>query len=96
MILAKVNDAAVALEQAFLRTTPPNKSKRMSEESWQKSLKQFHQEAKAIRQNFSLGFFARAKVAYLLQQRLISAGIGADTVRKVIFALVLNSFSGDA
>ena len=85
----------MALEQAFLRAVPPSRNKRMSEEAWQKSLKQFHGEAREIRRRFSLGFFSRAKAAYLLQQRLMAAGIQTDAVRKVVFSLVLSSFSGE-
>lgn len=92
--MSKAAEASDALEEAFLRVVPKNRNKRLSEEQWLKSLEQFHAEARKIRQRFSLGFFARARVAYLLQQRLLAAGIDADTVRKVVFALVLNSFSG--
>lgn len=92
--MSKAAEAAVALEQAFLRSAPANKQKRLSEAEWAHSLKKFHVEAKEIRQRFSLGFIARARVAYLLQQRLIAAGFHADAVRKLVFSLVLNSFTG--
>lgn len=94
MGLSKAAEAAVALEEAFLRAAPPSRNKRMSEGEWLKSLKQFHGEAREIRRRFSLGFLGRAKAAYLLQQRLMAAGIRGDTVRKVVFSLVLNSFAG--
>lgn len=93
-VLSRATEAAEALEQAFLRAAPPSKNKRMSEDAWVKALTQFHAEAKQIRQRFSLGFFGRAKAAYFLQQRLIAAGIQADTVRKVVFSLILNAFIG--
>lgn len=94
MTLSKVVEAAVALEQAFLRSAPTNKKKRLSEAEWTLSLKKFYAEASQIRQRLSLGFFARARAAYLLQQRLIDAGFQADAVRKVVFSLILNSFTG--
>lgn len=92
--LSKAAEAAAALEQAFLRAAPPSKNKRMSEEAWLKALTEFHAEARQVRQRFSLGFLGRAKAAYLLQQRLLAAGIQADTVRKVVFSLILSAFSG--
>lgn len=92
--LGKVADAAVALEEAFLRSVPANKNKRMNEDEWARSLEKFHVEARAIRRRFSLGFLARARATYLLQQKLIAAGVHADAVRKVVFSLVLSSFSG--
>lgn len=92
--MSKAAEAAVALEQAFLRSAPTNKKKRLSETEWSHSLKRFHNEASEIRQRFSLGFLARARAAYLLQQRLIAAGFQADAVRKLVFSLILSSFSG--
>lgn len=94
MALSKASKAAVALEEAFLRSVPANKKKRLSAEEWAHSLKKFHVEASEIRRRFSLGFLARAGAAYLLQQRLIAVGFQADAVRKVVFSLVLSSFSG--
>ncbi|HJV85650.1 MAG TPA: hypothetical protein VJ698_09240 [Noviherbaspirillum sp.] len=93
--MSKAADAAVALEQAFMRAAPPSKNKRMSEDAWLKALNQFHAEAREIRRRHSLGFLARAKAAYLLQQKLIAAGIHADIVRKVVFSLILSAFSGE-
>jgi hypothetical protein len=93
MTLSKASEAAVALEEAFLRAAPANKKKRPSETEWTLALKKFHAEASEIRRRYSLGFLARARASYLLQQRLIAAGFQADTVRKVVFSLVLNSFT---
>jgi len=92
--LAKVAEATAALEQAFLRSMPENRKKQLSEVEWTRSLKKFYDEAAKIRLRFSLGFVARARVAYRLQQQLIAAGFQADAVRKVVFSLILNSFTG--
>jgi len=92
--LGKVAEAAAALEQAFLRSAPESRKKQLSEAEWTRSLKKFYDEAGQIRLRFSLGFIARARVAYRLQQRLIAAGYPADAVRKVVFSLILNSFAG--
>lgn len=94
MVLSKTSEAAIALEEAFLRAMPANKKKRQNEAEWALSLKKFHAEASEIRRRYSLGFIARARSAYLLQQKLIAAGFQADAVRKVVFSLVLNSFTG--
>lgn len=91
--MSKVSEAAVALEQAFIRSVPANKKKRLSEADWTLALQKFYAEASEIRQRYSLGFLARAQAAYLLQQRLIAIGFQADTVRKVVFSLILNSFT---
>lgn len=95
MALSKVSEAAVALEEAFIRSAPANKKQRLSETEWTHSLKKFHGEASEIRRRYSLGFVARARTAYLLQQRLMAAGFPADAVRKVVFSLVLSSFTGE-
>ncbi len=92
--MSKVAEAAAALEEAFLSSAPTNKKKRLSEEAWANSLTKFHAAASEIRRRFSLGLLGRARAAYLLQQRLIAAGFQADVVRKVVFSLILNSFSG--
>lgn len=92
--MSKAAEAAVALEAALLRAVPANKKHRISEAEWVKSLKVFHHEAREIRQQFSLGFLGRARATYLLQQRLIAVGFPADTVRKVIFSMILSSFTG--
>jgi len=95
MALSKVSEAAVALEEAFIRSAPANKKQRLSETEWTRSLKKFHVDASEIRRRYSLGFVARARTAYLLQQRLMAAGFPADAVRKVVFSLVLSSFTGE-
>ena len=93
--MSKAAEAAVALEEAFLRSAPANRKQRLSEEEWARSLKKFHVDASKIRRRFSLGFLARARAAYLLQQRLLTAGFQADAVRKVVFSLILSSFTGE-
>jgi len=94
--LGKSADASLALAEAFFRAAPADKRKRMNETEWANSLKKFHREAKSIRQRFSLGFLTRALTAYYFQRRLLAAGYAADTVRKVVFSLVLSSFSNEA
>ena len=91
--MGKSDDAALALAEAFFRSAPANAKKRMSETEWAGALKKFHREASVIRQRYSLGFLGRAIVAYRFQKRLLVAGFQADTVRKVVFSLVLSSFS---
>ncbi len=90
--MGKSADAALALTEAFFRAAATHRKKRLSEAEWANSLKKFHLDAKEIRQRFSLGFIARAMAAYHFQRLLLAAGIDADTVRKVVFSLVLNSF----
>ncbi len=91
--MGKSADAALALAEAFFRSAPADKKKRMNETEWANSLKKFHREASAIRQRFALGFLTRALTAYYFQRRLLAAGYAADTVRKVVFSLVLSSFA---
>ena len=93
--MGKSADAALALAEAFFRSAPADKRKRISEADWANSLKKFHREAKEIRRRYSLGFLARAGAAYYFQRRLLAAGFQADTVRKVVFSLVLSSFTSD-
>jgi len=92
--VGKAAQAADELLAAFFRSVPSQKKQRMSDEEWTRSLNKFHQEAKAIRQRLSLGVLARARSAFILQQSLLQEGFPADVVRKLVFALVLNAFSG--
>lgn len=92
--MSKVSDAADALEQAFLRSVPANKKKRLNVDEWTISLQKFYLEASEIRRRYSLGLIARARVAFNLQQRLMAAGFPAEAVRKVVFSLILSSFTG--
>ena len=92
--MAKAAQVAIELEEAFFRSVPVGKSKRMSEAEWASSLVRFHAAAKEIRKRHALGVIGRARSAFLLQQRLMTAGFPADVVRKLVFTLVLNSFSG--
>lgn len=87
------DEAAQALAEAFFRSAPGNGKKRLSETEWTNSLKKFYRAASEIRRRYSLGFLGRAIVAYRFQKRLLAAGFQADTVRKVVFSLVLNSFT---
>ncbi len=91
--MSKSADAAQALSEAFFRLAPTDKRKRGSEADWANSLKKFYREAKEIRLRYSLGFVSRALTAYAFQRRLLDAGFDPDTVRKVVFSLVLSSFT---
>lgn len=93
--MGKLADAAQALADAFFRAAPSSNKKRVSEADWTQSLKKFHHEANEIRQRYGLGFLARALVAYRFQKRLLEAGFAPDIVRRVVFSLVLSSFSND-
>jgi hypothetical protein len=92
--VSKVTQATDELLAAFFRSAPSSKKGRISEQDWTNSLEKFHREARDIRQRLSLGVLARARVAFMLQQRLISEGFPADVVRNLVFTLLLNAFSG--
>ena len=91
--MSQITEATDALIDAFIRNAPKTKNKATSETEWHRALGKFYVEAKAIRTRYNLGFIARARVAYQLQNRLLQAGFDAETVRKVVFSLVLNSFA---
>lgn len=94
-LLGKLADATLALAEAFFRAAPIVKNKRITEAEWAKALAKFHREAAEIRQRYALGFLTRALVAYRFQRRLLAAGFAPDVVRKVVFSVVLNSFTSD-
>lgn len=91
--MSRLTEATDALLQAFVRGIPKGKNKATSEVEWNKALGKFYVEAKEIRTRYALGFITRARVAYQLQNRLLEAGFDADTVKKVVFSLVLSSFA---
>ena len=92
--MGKVEQVAAELEAAFFRSAPQGKRKRMSEAEWANSLERFHADAREIRSRHALGVIGRARASLRLQQRLIAAGFPAEVVRKLVFTLLLNSFSG--
>jgi hypothetical protein len=92
--MSKASQATDELLAAFSRVVPSSKKGRMSEQDWTVAIEKFHGEAREIRRRLSLGILARARSAFMLQQRLLAAGIPADVVRKLVFTLVLNVFSG--
>jgi hypothetical protein len=91
--VSKSDEAALALAEAFFRCVPKDKKKRISESEWTAALQKFHRDAFTIRKQFSLGISGRAVATYQFQKRLFAAGFDADTVRKVVFSLVLNAFA---
>ena len=91
--MSNITEATDALIQSFVRCMPKGKKKATNEAEWLKSMNTFYAEAKTIREKYALGFIARARVAYQLQGRLLEGGFDADTVKKVVFSLVLSSFA---
>ena len=91
--MSKPAQVAAELETAFFRCAPTGRKKRTSEAEWAGALVKFQAEAREIRSRHALGVIGRARAAFLLQPRLIAAGIPAEVVRKLVFSLVLNSFS---
>lgn len=91
--MSKAAQVAAELEAAFFRCAPQARKKRTSEAEWTGALAKFQAQAREIRRRHALGVIGRARAAFLLQPRLIAAGIPPDVVRKLVFSLVLNSFS---
>jgi hypothetical protein len=58
-------------------------------------LDRFYTEARAMRKRLRLGVIGRARVAFRLQQHLLSEGYPQDLVRQVLFALLVSAFAGD-
>ncbi len=92
--MSKVIQATEELLATFTRVMPAGRKGRVSEKDWTVALEKFHKEAREVRQRLALGIFARARSAFMLQNRLLEAGFPADIVRKLVFTLVLNAFSG--
>jgi hypothetical protein len=90
--VGKSADVAAVLLEAFSRSIPANRKKRISDAEWTLALDRFHKEAIAIRKRFSLGPLGRALATYQFQKKLLAAGFDAATVRKVVFSLVLHAF----
>lgn len=90
--MGKTTEVASALLDAFFRSIPANRKKRITDAEWTQALKRFHAEALLIRKRFSLGPLGRALATYRFQKELLLAGFDAATVRKVVFSLVLNVF----
>ena len=57
-------------------------------------LEKFYEAARQERKRHRLGIVARARVAFLLQQRLLAAGYPAPLVKQVLFAMLISAFVG--
>lgn len=58
----------------------------------EQGLERFYAAAREERQRRHLGIFARARVAFALQQRLLAAGYEAPLVKQVLFAMLTQAF----
>jgi hypothetical protein len=94
--VGKADQVAGELAEAFFRAAPTGRKKWTSEAEWANSLRRFFADAEEIRLRYRLGIIGRARAAHRLQQRLIGAGLPAEVVRKVVFALIMNSFASRA
>ena len=74
-----------------VRKRPSEKEIALATES---GLKKFYEAARAEREQHRLGVIARARVAFILQQRLLAAGYPAPLVKQVLFAMLLSAFVG--
>lgn len=94
MIVSRYSEAAVVLEEAFVRSIPAGKKKPPSKADWALALEKFNDEARSIRARYKLGVIGRALVAYRLQRRLMANGYPPEVVRQLLFSMILNAFVG--
>jgi len=59
-----------------------------------KALDEFYAVARNVREQNQLGVVGRARVAFGLQQRLVSAGYPGHLVKQVLFAMLTAAFVG--
>lgn len=93
--MSRYSEATQALESAFMAVIPkPKKNKAPGKAEWAQALEQFNKQARGVREQYRLGLWGRAAVAYRLQPRLIAAGYASDVVRQILFSMVLHAFVG--
>ena len=99
-----VDEISLKLCKEFELAVPlhPDNVKRKKKRSEQEiaaeleaSLKKFYQTAQEERLRHGLGVIGRARVAFGLQQRLITAGYDAELVKQVMLALLASVFVGN-
>ncbi|HEY8606810.1 MAG TPA: hypothetical protein VIM12_06840 [Noviherbaspirillum sp.] len=90
------------LFEEFKRAVPLNpqrlRGKKVSEAeiraNTEVALRRFYDAARAERARHKLGLLARARVAFALQQRMLSHGYPAPLVKQVLFAMLTSVFIG--
>lgn len=98
--MSTVHQIGDELFQLFQKMIPsPDKqggkrAARMSETQITQNLDRFYKEAAMLREKHRLGLIARARAIRRFQQRMIESGYAADLVKRVIFAMILSSFTG--
>ena len=73
------------------RKQPSQKEIMLATES---GLKKFYEAARVERERHRLGIIVRARVAFALQQRLLTAGYPPAMVKQVLFAMLVSAFVG--
>jgi hypothetical protein len=58
------------------------------------ALSQFYAAARGERERSRLGIIGRARIAFGLQQRLLSAGYPPSLIKQVLFAMLASAFVG--
>lgn len=97
MALGRIESASREIEQAFealFRDRRGAQSRRKAQALAAEGLDSFLGCAKAARSRYRLGLLARARVAHRLQRSLIAKGYSAPLVRQVVFAMLVDSFTG--
>lgn len=101
--MGSVQEAGEALVTVFSKAVPPPdtlaKGKRALsraeiDKMTQAGLQKLYAAARVERENRRLGLFARARVAFYLQQRLLAAGYAPELVKQVLFAMLVSAFVG--
>jgi hypothetical protein len=96
--LSRTEHAVEDLSQAFERLFRAETGKRATRDRIRKAaedrVESFLDAAREARTRHRLGLIGRARVAYLLQKRLLAAGYPAGIVKQVIFAMIAASFTG--
>jgi len=98
-----IQDICERLTDVFRQAVPRQQEagkgpKRLSEKqvasTSESGLKRFFEAARIEREQNRLGVISRARVAFGLQQRLLSAGYPPALVKQVLFAMLVSAFVG--
>lgn len=99
----RISDISERLCEEFKRVLPlqppeakykKSPSSRDIKSASEAALQKFYETARGERLRNQLGVIGRARVAFGLQQRLLTAGYPSDLVKQVLFALLLSAFIG--
>lgn len=89
-----IEQSAEHLFGFFQKTLPKPQRGKAKPEAVQAAMEKFYEEVRQERQRRKFGFLARARLAFILQRKLLEAGYAPELVRQVLFSVLVIALVG--